>query len=421
MSRRTQVVVGSRERSDDDLLLPRPPGVFRRFWARHPVLADVLIVLAALLATLPAVTVTAPGRDAPAAAQIWWAILLGIGGAVALFFRRRAPLVVLAVCAASTLLSPPFLAPIGHLVLGFATYAVAVYRSSRACWSAFGTISGLIAIQSALAAVAGWDTVNAAVGNIVSATVTMLIGALIGVNVGGRRRYTQALIDRSRQLLVERDQQGQLAAAAERTRIAREMHDIVAHALTVVVALSEGAAAATSPTRARVASRGAADTARGALTEMRAMLGVLREEGDERSPLEPLEPVDPAHVVETAQRAGYPVRLETTGARDDLPRPVRFALGRIVQEGVTNAMRHAPAATAVTVRITVTQDEVTVVVRNDGIGPATSARADGFGLRGLRERVELAGGRLGSARQDAATWMLRATLPLSARETEGAT
>src|SRR5690606_32844086 len=138
-------------------------------------------------------------------------------------------------------------------------------------------------------------------------------------------------IDRSRQLLVERDQQTQLATAAERERIAREMHDIVSHSLTVVVALSEGAAATGDQDRAREAALAAATTARNALTEMRSMLGVLRD-GDTDAPLAPLEPASPAETIAAAQQAGFSASLPVRGGPDAAP-AVRFAIGRIVQEG----------------------------------------------------------------------------------------
>ena len=153
-----------------------------------------------------------------------------------------------------------------------------------------------------------------------------LIGALIGANVGGRKRYVEALIERSRQLTIERDQQAQLATAAERTRIAREMHDIVSHSLTVIVALSEGAAATTETERARSAARTAADTARGALTEMRAMLGVLRTDDTGSAPLAPLTAPSPREVW-TACCARYP-RLAARQYQEYILDDVGVACGR---------------------------------------------------------------------------------------------
>ena len=135
----------------------------------------------------------------------------------------------------------------------------------------------------------------------------LLLGALVGINVGNRRRYLSALIDRSRQLLVERDQQAELAAASERARIAREMHDIVSHSLTVIVALAEGANATADPARSREASRAVAATAREALSEMRMMLGVLRAaDAASDAPLGPLLDASLHDVIEAARRGRLP-------------------------------------------------------------------------------------------------------------------
>jgi signal transduction histidine kinase len=412
MSPRRTAAVGAATGSDGGLLLPRPPGVMRRFWSRHPRLFDVLLALLALLLSVPTVALRSPTSTDPPAAVVWLGVAMTVVGGVALVLRRGRPILVFVIAVAPTVVLPPALTPIGHLLLAFALYAVAVYRSARACWIALGAAAVAIAASAAVGAWLGLETWGVSIGNVVAATVSMLIGALIGVNVGARRRYLDALIDRSRQLLVERDQQAQLAAAAERTRIAREMHDIVSHSLTVVVALSEGAAAAVTADRAREASRMAATTARDALQEMRAMLGVLRDGADSFEPLEPLEPVEPSAVVDAAQRAGYPVHARMTGDVTGLPRSVRFALGRVVQEALTNAMRHAPGATEIALAVDVDADAVRVSVRNDG----ARARADapGFGLRGIRERVDIVGGTLDAGPSGrAGEWMLRATLPLS--------
>lgn len=411
MSRQHTVVVGASTGSDDDLLLPRTPGVFRRFWARHPRLTDVLVAAVAFLLSGPGVAVRA-GMPAPSLAETWVAIGSLMIGCVALLWRRRHPLPVFVIAFVPSLVLSPALVPVAHPLLAFAAYALAVYRSARSAWIAFGA-SGVVMVGYAIATFATGAVAQVyAITGAVSGIVTLLIGTLVGVNVGNRRRYLEALIDRSRQLLRERDQQAQLAAAAERTRIAREMHDIVSHSLTVVVALSEGAVAATDPERARQASRGSAETARGALREMRAMLGVLRDGDDEASPLEPLAPVDPAEVVASARRAGFPAQLESTGPEVELPRPVRFALGRVVQEGVTNAMRHAPNASGIRVVVARSAEAVTVDIRNDGAA-TRPAGPGGFGLRGLRERVEHIGGSLTAGADGPGRFRLHAALPVS--------
>ncbi|WP_314424155.1 histidine kinase [uncultured Microbacterium sp.] len=399
-------------REDEALRLPRPPGVLRRFWARHPVLADVLIALVCLLLSLVPVGVMT--RDLPMPLAVGVAILVPASVTVAcatLLWRRRRPLVPFV---ASFALEVGFLfalQPIGSPLLFVACYSLAVYRSSRAAWIGFGSGLAALAALGGSLTLTGVITFQIAVNAVLTWLVLGLIGTLTGVNVGGRKRYLAAVIDRSRQLLVERDQQAQLAAADERARIAREMHDIVSHSLTVIVALSEGSAATPDREQARAAAASAAETARSALTEMRAMLGVLRSD-DSPLPLAPLAPTPPHETVEQAQRAGFPVTLSVSGG-EYLSPAASHAVGRIVQEGVTNAMRHAPAATSIAVRLSYTSDAVTIEVVNDGVRGAVGTA--GFGLRGLAERAAHAGGVLVSEPfDDGRRWRLRAELPVSA-------
>lgn len=392
---------------DEELRLPRPPGVFRQFWARHPRLADALTALICLLLTVGASATSTPdARPIPLGAGVVIGVA-AVGSSVLVLWRRRWPATILVVAIGLELLLLALTSSAGTLLFPVAVYTLAVHRSARACWIGLGGGVGLVAALALALMSSGLisfqDAINSALGTVVPG----LIGALIGINVGNRRRYLEAVIDRSRQLLVERDQHAQLAAAAERERIAREMHDIVSHSLTVVVALSEGAAATPDQDRARDASTAAAATARNALAEMRSMLGVLRD-GDADAPLAPLDAVDPAATVDAARRAGFTASLTVRGEPDVAP-ALRFAIGRIVQEGVTNAMRHAPAARAIDVRIDHQADPVVIEIVNDGaIGPP---REGGFGLRGLVERATLLGGILVSAPAGEGRWMLRAELP----------
>lgn len=419
----TQAVVGAAPGADDGLLLPRPPGVLRRFWARHPVVTDALVAASALALSLPSAIFAAGYPTPPTGAQTVFAVVLLIVGCALLLVRRRQPIVVFAAAVLAVVVVAPSLTPAVHLLLPFALYAVAVYRSARAAWTCFGIACAAMALATAIAALRAPAELGPLLGNLVPGIVAMLIGGLIGINVGNRRRYLEALIDRSRQLLVERDQQAQLAAAAERTRIAREMHDIVSHNLTVVVALAEGATATTDPARARTATQQIADTARGALTEMRSMLGVLRD--PDAAPgdlLVPLESATVADAVDAAQRAGFPVVLHSEGSVSPLSAELRLATVRIVQESLTNAMRHARLATQIVVRVTVGESAVEVSVVNDGVpsaarGAEPGARG-GYGIPGLRERAGHVGGTLTAGPDERGRWVVHARLPLpdAARE-----
>lgn len=401
--------------TDTELRLPRTPGVIRRFWARHPLFADILIALICLiLSTGPLAFIdTIPDRLADPVPSLIGRIVFSVAtltACVLMVWRRRWPVLVAAAAYTVSIASLVWLFPGGGILLLAASYALAVYRSARAAWIAMGVGVGLYALIAVTMWVFGASSLQDAVNGVLGELTMALIGTLIGANIGGRKRYVEAIIARSRQLLVERDQQGQIAAASERARIAREMHDIVSHSLTVVVALSEGAAATDDRDRAREASTAAAATARGALTEMRAMLGVLRD-GEADAPLAPASPTTPHDTIAAAQTAGYPATLTVTGSASASPASspsVEFAIGRIVQEGVTNAMRHARAARMISVRIVYAPGIVTIDIENDGaVGPA---RTSGFGIRGLEERAAHAGGALSSAPSGDGRWILHAEL-----------
>ncbi|MDQ1128746.1 sensor histidine kinase [Microbacterium sp. SORGH_AS_0888] len=413
---------------DDELRLPRAPGVIRQFWVRHPVFADVVIAaLVVFFSLAPATAVTsgvqnAPGSQAVAPPTAVATGVLTLLACAALLLRRRWPVLVTAcatVASLSLLLVPETI--VSGPVLMVAIYAVPVYSSTRRAWTTFAAVCTALLAGALLAALLGSPVhtpLNVAINGIVSA----LLGVLVGVNIGNRKRYVEGIIDRSRQLLVERDQQAQLAAAAERTRIAREMHDIVSHSLTVIVALAEGATATADRERARAVTAQVADTARGALVEMRAMLGVLRDGDAEDAPLAPLVEDAVGTAVRAAQRAGFPVTLRTTGTTDGLPHAVLFALARVVQESLTNAMRHAPAATAIRVRVDggAPGDDarsVTAEIVNDGARPASSA--GGYGLQGLYERVAHVGGTIEAGPAGADEWRVRAVLPAGSERIGG--
>ncbi|MGF2949650.1 sensor histidine kinase [Microbacterium alcoholitolerans] len=393
--------------ADEELRLPRPPGVIRRFWARHPRLGDALIALICVLLSLGA-NATFPDTAEPISVGegVFLSIVI-VGASALLMWRRRRPEIVLVAAIIVELLLLTITGSTGAPMLPVAVYSLAVYRSTRACWIGLGISVLLVAALAYGLLPGGAITVQQAINAGLATAIPGLIGALIGINVGNRKRYLEAIIDRSRQLLVERDQQAQLAAAAERDRIAREMHDIVSHSLTVVVALSEGAAATDDRRRAREASTAAAATARNALTEMRSMLGVLRD-GDSDTPLAPLRATDPDETVAAARRAGFEASLAVRGRAPETP-ALRLAIGRIVQEGVTNAMRHAPTTKLIDVRIDYDASPIVLEVVNDGVTGSPSQ--GGFGLRGLTERASLLGGTLVSAPAGAGRWMLRAELP----------
>jgi signal transduction histidine kinase len=339
-------------------------------------------------------------------------IVLAVLGCVVLVWRRRWPLVVFIVTLTPVLLlGPDEINTINGPATVVAIYSVAVYRSSRAAWIALGSAVVALGLNMLVRTLMGYTDGILLLNIAISFGVSLLLGTLVGVNVGNRKRYLEALIDRSRQLLVERDQQAQLAAAAERTRIAREMHDVVSHSLTVIVALSEGASVTADPKRSREASRAVAATARDALSEMRMMLGVLRDERPDAAPLAPSEDGSLDDLVEAARRAGFPVSLSVTGIPDSPP-VVRQAIRRIVQEGLTNAMRYAHDPRFIRVEVVHAANELTLTVDNDGSRHNEPSGGGGLGLLGLRERLAHLGGQLDAGMISPDHWRLRARIPL---------
>ncbi|HEY3736657.1 MAG TPA: histidine kinase [Jatrophihabitans sp.] len=215
---------------------------------------------------------------------------------------------------------------------------------------------------------------------------------------------------------VEREGYIQSAVLAERARIAREMHDIVAHNLSVMIALTDGAALTLDrdPARAREAIHQAAATGRAALAEMRGTFSLLRSGVEDEPVLNP-EPslADMDGLLETARSTGLRVTYRTSGSTEGLSTGMQLAVLRLVQEGITNALKHAPRATDLQVSIRRGQEDLRVVVDNDGISEPVAAEF-GNGLIGMRERVALHGGRL-FVGPTSSGWRISAWLPLHER------
>jgi signal transduction histidine kinase len=274
------------------------------------------------------------------------------------------------------------------LAIGLYTVAVTMSRATALVAAALA-----VAAEAPAAGQGGWHNGWLAALYEVIAIAAVLVA---GLYVSTRRAYLAGLRDRARRLERERDQTSALAAAVERARIAREMHDSVAHHLTVIVALSDGALAAVnrSPAQASEAIRGVSTTAREALAETRRLLGVLRPEGglELRQPLPGLSDLE--SLFTRVRAAGLPVRYERSGPPGDTPPGVQLVVFRLVQEALTNTMKHAGPGANAAVRLQLAPGEVRVEVEDDGVGSAGVPRAPGGGLTGMRERVGAFGGEL---------------------------
>ena len=253
--------------------------------------------------------------------------------------------------------------------------------------------------------------------------LTGMVAAALGLGLysAARRAYLAELHDRAERLERERDQQAALTAAAERARIAREMHDIVAHHITVMTTLAEAAvaASASSPERAAEVMRTVAATGRSALADTRRLLGVLRESpgaGEALQPVPGLGQLDA--LIEQVRSAGLHTTLEVRGQQPELPAGMQLAVFRLVQEALTNTLKHAGAGARASVRLRLAPGEMQVHVDDDGGGARAAATAGaGAGLPGMRERIRAYGGEVQAGPREPAGWAVSARLPLDIRDT----
>jgi signal transduction histidine kinase len=338
-----------------------------------------------------------------------WAEAAGYGvAAVALAFRRLAPLpCVLVVCAGLALEWAVFGAPEGNGVLVpplIAAYTVANREDRRrALWGlAAVVVLGLV-----------WIALDPVDDEWVIrlqglAWITPWVAAwLLGAYLRTRRLYVQGLVR-------EREERAQVAVAEERARIARELHDVIGHSVSVMTVQASAVRRLmrADQARERAALETVEATGREALAEMRRMVGVLRapEAGPDLAPPPTLDQLN--RLLETVRGAGLEVDLRTEGTVVPLPPGLDLTAYRLVQEALTNTLKHAQARRA-EVRLSYHPDALAVTVRDDGCGPPADP-STGAGLVGLAERVAVYGGSLGTGPADGGGYELRASLPLGA-------
>jgi signal transduction histidine kinase len=252
----------------------------------------------------------------------------------------------------------------------------------------------------------------------VSTLLLALVAGLVGENLRHRRARWSALEERARFLEAEREDRARRAVTEERLRIARELHDVVAHSMSVI-AVQSGVGhhvLDTQPEEARRALAAIETTSRTALTEMRRLLGVLRQEGEPHAALAPTPGLaDLPSLIDQVREAGLDVTLSMLGDVPEVSAPVDLTTYRIVQEALTNILKHGgPTAQ---VQITYSESEVYVEVLDDGRARTSrpaAARSDvGHGLIGMRERVAVFGGRLSAGARPGGGYRVAAHLPLS--------
>jgi signal transduction histidine kinase len=329
--------------------------------------------------------------------------------AASLAFRRVAPFVTLVVPVAGlVLLSLVYEGSetgANLFILLAATYSVALYgRDPLAA----------IVVYAITAAIHTARTPEAnGIGDWLWEPVMFSLAFGVGYAMRFRQARTDELEERAGELEREQEERAAAAAAEERQRIARELHDVISHSLGVMV-LQAGAAdqvVERDPARAREVLASIRATGQEAIGEMSTLLGLIR--ADEPEPLEPQPSLaDVERLVERMSEAGLPTELHVEGERRALPAALELSAYRIVQEGLTNAMKHAgPAHARVTLRYG--PDELAVEVADDGASAARNGNGSRRGLAGMAERVSIFGGRLDAGPRGDSGWTLRAGFPIS--------
>jgi signal transduction histidine kinase len=366
----------------------------------HPLVADAALAAALLAVSVPPVTRFAGSSHTLSAALV-------VAVVTPLAWRRRAPLLVLAV------IIVPALAQLftgqqisDYLAILVALYTVGVLRPAWQALAAAAALEAGVVLAFTRMRVPGglWALASASTG------AAGLLGYYVRTT---RQAHLVAQAERAERLERERDQQAQLAVSAERGRIAREMHDIVAHHIAVMTALAEGAAytAKADPGQAATLMSQVSDTGRTALTEMRRLLGVLRQPATQPSAPQPAL-ADLGNLLATTRAAGLRASLDMSGQVFPLPPSAQLAIYRMVQEALTNTLKHAPGASA-QVRLSYQPGAIELEVTDDGAaaGPPVPGTS-GHGLAGMRERAAVFGGQVTAGPRPGGGWRVHAALQL---------
>ncbi|QDY78317.1 sensor histidine kinase [Streptomyces qinzhouensis] len=389
------------------------------FLRRHPTGVDASWAVVLLgFSTLAWADPAAPGE------RSWLMLPLGLGMSVVVALRRRAPekmLVLAAVLGVVQVVTDVELGP-GNFAMMVIIYTVAAQSTFR--WaSRFALIGGL---SAATISQIRWPQPNtSALGQIfitIILTVPFVLAWVLGDSVRTRRAYFAQLEERAHRLEKEREAQAKVAVAAERARIARELHDVVAHNVSVMVVQADGAAYVldASPDQAKQALETISTTGRQALAEMRRLLGVLRTGDDPESgeyvPQPDVQQIE--DLVEQVRRSGLTVDFKIEGTPRQLPSGVELTAYRIVQEALTNTRKHGGPEVGASVRLVYFDDGLGLLVEDDGRGAAHELYEDGgadgqgHGLIGMRERVGMVGGTLDAGPRPGGGFRISALLPL---------
>jgi len=359
-----------------------------------------------------AVTVLHQNHKKGPEGPLWFDILAVIAFTTPLLARRRfpfaAPLAVFVVLGASSFVDNRLVPDVDTPLLAAlaALYLIGMHRDRTQA------VAGLVLVQG-IAVIVGHNDPLQKGGDFVFLAIIFTVAWTVGFGVGGKFREVDEAKERAARAEREREERARLAVSEERARIARELHDVVGHSVSVMTVQASAVRRLLEPDqeRERAALLVVEQTGREALAEMRRMVGVLRrpEEAPALAPQPTLEQLE--RLIANAREAGLPVELRVEGEPVPLSAGVDLTAYRLVQEGLTNALKHARAAQA-EVLVRYTDGHVELTVSDDGPGGGDGDKG-GHGLVGMRERVSVYGGELEAGPRPEGGYRLRARLPVS--------
>jgi signal transduction histidine kinase len=371
----------------------------------HPMAADALLAAVVLALSI----INASGQGYRSVTPAAWVLQVAL--VTPLVWRRQAPVsvfvVVCAVAFVQWLYGERFVADLSLLV---SLYTV----TRRAPRSVALAAAGVVEVGVVLAAIQG-------VLGVRPGTALVLLSGMVaaafflGTNLRTREAYLAALVERARRLEYERDQQARIAAAAERASIAREMHDIVAHSLSVIVTMADAAALKhrSNPAQAAATMEQVSEVGRQALGETRRLVGVLRTDvADGFAPQPGLDQLDA--LLQQVRATGLSAELSVTGLRFAVPDSAELASYRIVQEALTNTLKHARGATRVNVGLRYAAPVIEIEITDDGRsgGDVPHVEPTGHGVVGMQERAALYHGAVAAGPLAGGGWGVKARLSL---------
>ncbi|MEU1657993.1 sensor histidine kinase [Streptomyces griseofuscus] len=345
-------------------------------------------------------------------------LALQAGLVLPLLWRRRRPMAAFVAIAAVFVLQWSLGAALrADVALFVALYSLALHGQLRRLpWAGAVMAAGMVLVAVRVSpAVSVWDALF-----FLLSTATAALA--VGLTVRTRRAQLAGLRERAARLETERDQRIRLATATERARVAREMHDIVGHNLSVIITLADAGVYATdtAPERGKEALRLIGDTGRTALGELRRVLGVLREASDGARQTPELSPqpglADIGTLCDGVRTAGLEIVYRTVGEVDALDRGVQLTVYRIVQEALTNTLKHAGAGTRVNLSVVVEDERLVIRIRDNGpAGDPGPWNEEGHGLVGMHERAALYGGTVSAGPAVDGGWAVEAVLDLTSQ------